>query len=462
MDIKNIRNFCIIAHIDHGKSTLADRMLEMTSEHKKAVDHGQMLDTMDLEQERGITIKMTPVRMDWKWAEYNLIDTPGHVDFQYEVSRSLSAVEWVILLVDASQGIQAQTLSVLYSAMEYDLTIIPVLNKVDLPAANVPKVTAELEQVIGIDPDEVIAISAKTGENVDLVLDAVFDRIPSPSAMISREEVWQNRALIFDSVFDPYKWVVAYVKVVEWAFALWDEVVLINSESAVRLTEVGHFTPAYSKDKTLSQWQIWYILTWLKSVREAQVWDTILKYKFKGTKVNFQQLKHHILPWFSKVKPFVFAGIYPIDTDQYDKLKESFEKLALNDAALSREHEHSVAMGHGFRCGFLGMLHMDIIKERLIREYDMETIFTTPTVTYIVKSRSYKDQRILSWKNVLDLVESGLRVHVPGAKELIDDPDKYSNDVLAGMLEVHCKLWLVVKSWWDLPEQGMIEEIWGL
>lgn len=460
MDITNIRNFCIIAHIDHGKSTLADRMLELTSEHKNTVDHGQMLDTMDLEQERGITIKMTPVRMQWKGKEYNLIDTPGHVDFQYEVSRSLSAVEWVILLVDASQGIQAQTLSVLYMAMEHDLTIIPVLNKVDLPAANVPKVTAELEQVIGIDPDEVIAISAKTGENVDLVLDAVMERIAPPYSQVEWEtDQWESRALIFDSVFDPYKWVVAYVKVVEWSFKTGDEVVLINSESAIKLTEVGHFTPWYTKDKVLSQWQIWYILTWLKSVREAQVWDTILQMKHKWLKVKFQDLKHHILPWFSKMKPFVFAGIYPIETDQYEKLKESFEKLALNDAALSREHEHSAAMWHGFRCGFLGMLHMDIIKERLIREYDMETIFTTPTVTYIVESKSYKDSRILSGKNVLDLVETWLWVRVPGAKALIDDPSKYSNDVLAGMLEKHCKLRLVVKSGWDLPEQGMIETI---
>lgn len=456
----NIRNFCIIAHIDHGKSTLADRMLEMTST-VRALDTSQMLDTMDLEQERGITIKMTPVRMQWKGVEFNLIDTPWHVDFQYEVSRSLSAVEGVVLLVDASQWIQAQTLSTLYMALENDLTIIPVLNKVDLPAANVPRVTAELEQVIGINPDEVIAISAKTGENVEAVLDAVIQRISPPTSTGEVDDNWISRALIFDSVFDPYKGVVAYVKVMEWEFKAKQEVQLIHSQTSIMPPEVGYFDPKYVKDTSLKEWQIWYIVTGQKSVRDAKIWDTILRIKTDGGKVKPDQLKQYIIPGFEAVKPFVFAGVYPIDTEDYDKLKVAFEKLALNDSAISIEYENSLAMWHGFRCGFLGMLHMDIVKERLVREYGMETIFTTPTVTYIVKCKSMKHEQILSGWNIKSLVNSWLREQVPSD---IMPPDalmewsyyevNYDND-----FEKSLKPRLVIKSGWDLPEQGMIDEI---
>lgn len=458
----DIRNFCIIAHIDHGKSTLADRMLEMTASVRK-LENSQMLDTMDLEQERGITIKMTPVRMSRKWVEFNLIDTPWHVDFQYEVSRSLSAVEWVVLLVDASQWIQAQTLSTLYMAMENDLTIIPVLNKVDLPAADVPRVTRELETTIGIDPDEIIAISAKTWENVDQVLDAVIERIPSPKPVLPSWISWVSRALIFDSVFDPYKWVVAYVKVTDGSFKSKDLVQLIHSDLALSPPELWHFAPNYVKDETLSVGQIWYIVTGQKSVRDAKIWDTIVKIKNEsGRPKTKDELNPYMIPGFEMVKPFVFAWVYPIDTDQYDKLKTGFEKLSLNDSAISVDYEHSLAMGHGFRCGFLGMLHMDIVKERLWREYGMETIFTTPTVTYLVKSKYLKHEKILSMANIKDLIETSLWKTLPNSVEppakLLSGEWVYQPDE-HGAWEKELKPRLVIKSWGQLPEQWMIDEI---
>lgn len=480
----NIRNFCIIAHIDHGKSTLADRFLEVT----KTVDklrNAQMLDTMELEQERGITIKLTPARMQWKWVELNLIDTPWHVDFQYEVSRSLAAVEGAVLLVDASQWIQAQTLSTLYMAMDNNLTIIPVLNKIDLPAADVPRVTRELEQTIGVDPDEIIAISAKTGENVDCVLDAVVERIQDPTSFKASNpkrywalHVWDapqhrshiSRALIFDSVFDQYKWVVAYVKVIDGVFHPEKEVQLIHSHKTILPNEVGYFSPKYNKDTTLREGQIGYIVTWQKSVRDAKIGDTILRINDEKLKLSIQksdnpaqQVRNYIIPGFKTVKPFVFAWVYPIETDQYDKLKSSFEKLTLNDSAVSWEYEQSLAMGHWFRCGFLGMLHMDIIKERLSREFGMETIFTTPTVTYLIKSKSLKDERIMSTSNIKELVTTGLYTY------LIDDTlraqltdelgEKKSEDEMIAILKEPLKPRLVVKSGAEMLEQGQMDEI---
>lgn len=472
--MSDIRNFCIIAHIDHGKSTLADRLLEITETVKK-VEWWQMLDTMDLEQERGITIKMTPARMKWKGIELNLIDTPWHVDFQYEVSRSLSAVEWVVLLVDASQWIQAQTLSTLYMAMENNLTIIPVLNKVDLPAADPERVANEIEQTIGLDKDEIIAISAKTGHNVELVLDAVIERISSPDIfkkdnknkfdITHGKEIapeWLSRALIFDSVFDPYKWVVAYVKVVDGSFRKWDELHLIYSETMITPPEVWYFIPKYVKDDVLKEWQIGYIVTGKKSVRDAKIWDTIVWLPNKEQRVKWQMLQPYTIPGFKAVKPFVFAGVYPIDTDEYDKLKSAFEKLSLNDSAISFEYEQSQAMGHGFRCGFLGMLHMDIIKERLRREYNMETIFTTPTVTYLVKSRDFKDERILSQSNVRAVIDAWLHEYVLSVDKYIeieDDPESITLEYKAEKLAEDLKQWLLVKSWGRMPEQWAIEEI---
>lgn len=480
----NIRNFCIIAHIDHGKSTLADRFLVVT----KTVDklrNAQMLDTMDLEQERGITIKLTPARMQRKGYELNLIDTPGHVDFQYEVSRSLAAVEGAVLLVDASQWVQAQTLSVLYMAMENNLTIIPVLNKIDLPAADVPRVTRELEQTIGIDPSEIIAISAKTWENIESVLDAVIERIQDPvtfktnnpqryrnlNTSLSKADEWSiSRALIFDSVFDQYKGVVAYVKVIDWAFYPDEDVQLIHSHKTLAPNEVGHFSPQYVKDRSIKEGQIGYIVTGQKSVRDAKIGDTILiinneqlKTKIQKSENPNQHMRTYIIPGFKTVKPFVFAGVYPIESDLYDKLKSSFEKLTLNDSAVSRDYEQSLAMGHGFRCGFLGMLHMDIIKERLSREFGMETIFTTPTVTYLIKSKTLKDERIASGNNIRDLISSWLYIYLIDEKtrNLLseEEVDKRSEEELVLLLSDQLKPRLVVKSGAEMPEQGLIDEI---
>lgn len=457
-----IRNFCIIAHIDHGKSTLADRMLEMTGTIKK-VDHAQTLDTMDIEQERGITIKMTPARMTWKGVELNLIDTPGHVDFQYEVSRSLSAVEGVVLLIDASQGIQAQTLSVLYAAIAQWLTVVPVMNKIDLPAANPERVAKEIEKLVGVPASEVIWISAKTGLNVDQVLDAVIAKIPAP-----QDEVvdWLSaRALIFDSVYDAYRGVVVYVKVISGSLKIGDTVYLPYSEKSFALTEVWFLNPKYNKDTELRQGQIWYCCTGQKSVRDAKIGDTMMKVNSEQLKVknDYSVLLPHAVQWFSKAKPFVYAGVYPIDTVEYDKLKEAFSKLTLNDSAVSYEHEVSKALGLGFRCGFLGMLHMDIIKERLSREYGIETLFTTPTVAYILKAKWWTDERFKSGRNVIEMVTSGLFIHVVGdfANGLdINQYEGQTDHALAVRYEQDLRPWIVVRSGADMIPKGDIDQIY--
>ena len=478
--MKQIRNFCIIAHIDHGKSTLADRFLEITST-VKSVKWSQMLDTMDLEQERWITIKLTPARMQWKWVELNLIDTPWHVDFQYEVSRSLAAVEWCVLLVDASQWIQAQTLSTLYMAMENELTIIPVLNKIDLPAADPERRAQELENLLWIDRDEIISVSAKTWLNVENVLDAVIERVEDPDAFRAKnphkyrqntEEKQENttRALIFDSVFDPYKWVVTYVKVVNWSIKVGDTIALPYSKSTVKPTEVWHFEPKYCKDPALSEGQIGYIVTGQKSVRDAQVWDTLVWITWWNNKIDYAPLELLTIPWFEKVKPYVFSGIYPVTTDDYDKLKIAFEKLALNDSALTVEYESSLAMGQWFRCGFLWTLHMDIIKERLSREYNMETLFTIPTVTYLVKLKYFKHPRVASWMNIKELIRTWLYtsilthvwVDLVTVEDILDGKPQWkrtTEEILAEHYEATLKPWLIVKSWWDMPDQWMVEKI---
>lgn len=492
---KEIRNFCIIAHIDHGKSTLADRFLDITSNTKSG--WSQVLDTMDLEQERGITIKLTPVRMHWKWVEINLIDTPWHVDFQYEVSRSLAAVEWCVLLVDASQWIQAQTLSTLYMAMENELTIIPVLNKVDLPAAEPEKRAKELQKLLWVERDEIYSVSAKTGLNVESVLDAIIEKVPTPwffkqvypYRYFNTKLLWDtdkkqnleifeqwldpkttSRALIFDSVFDTYQWVVTYVKVVSWSIRPWETVVLPNSGSIVQPTEVWHFLPAHSKDDVLHQWQIWYVVTWQKSVRDAQVWDTLIWTQLSKSKIDFDMMKIEAVPWFKNVKPFVFAWVYPVESDEYEKLKVWFDKLSLNDSALQVWYESSLAMGQWFRCGFLWTLHMDIIKERLTREYGMETIFTTPTVTYLVKMKNHQDEKIQSWRNVKELIESGMYQAVL-KHQWIEEKDisailwtthqwnKSTSEILQEYYAKELYPRLMIKSWSTMPEQGMIDEI---
>jgi GTP-binding protein LepA len=475
--MSHIRNFCIIAHIDHGKSTLADRMLEITNT-VRSIDGGQMLDTMDLEQERGITIKLTPVRMQWKWYELNLIDTPGHVDFQYEVSRSLAAVEGCVLLVDASQWVQAQTLSVLYAAIDNGLTIIPVLNKIDLPAADPERVSQELINLIGCDANEIICVSGKTGLNVEQVLDAIVARVDTPEIFKNKhprkyrpagnvvsDQV--TRALIFDSVFDPYRGVVCYVKCVDGNITTNTPLQLIHSQTTITPTEVGYFAPKYHKNAALDAGQIGYIVTGQKSVRDARIGDTMLAWV--ATQKDKSLLHPYTIPGFKQVKPFVYAGVYPIDTDLYEKLKSSFEKLALNDSAIQYTYEQSNALGHGFRVGFLGMLHMDIIKERLWREYQMDTIFTTPTVTYLIQTNRLKHPKVSSSENIVELIQSGYRrqvfhyLNIP----LQDDHKQLSDDTLtheqliqlqnAYSAQLHDRI--IIHSWSDLPEQSKLETI---
>ena len=378
-----IRNFCIIAHIDHGKSTLADRMLEITGTMEKRNMHAQTLDTMDIEQERGITIKLTPVRMAWKGVELNLIDTPGHVDFQYEVSRSLASVEGAILVVDATQGIEAQTLSNVYLALENDLTIIPVLNKIDLPSADVERVSAEVISLLGCKKSDIIPVSAKTGENVELVLDAVLEYVPEPQKLDADANLVKHndpsattdvtKALIFDSQYDTYKGVVVYTKLFSGQIKKGDKLEFLNTGAKIEALEVGCFSPKYNPVGVINEGEIGYVVTGLKSLTDARVGDTV----FSGN----PELKAPI-KGFKRITPYIFAGIYPVDTDEYPKLKDSIEKLTLNDSSLVTENEVSPALGHGFRCGFLGLLHLDIVKERLWRDFQMDVIMTSPQVTY--------------------------------------------------------------------------------
>ena len=371
MNQDHIRNFCIIAHIDHGKSTLADRLLEITGTVQKRDMKSQLLDGMDLEREKGITIKLTPVQMEHKGYQLNLIDTPGHVDFSYEVSRSLEACEGAILVVDASQGIQAQTLANVYLAMAADLTIIPVLNKIDLPAADVPRVTAEVISLLGCKEEDILHISAKTGEGVAAVLDTVIDQVPAPSGQLDSAA----RALIFDSYYDDYRGVILYVRTVDGSITKGSEITMMSTKSQGLALEVGHLNPAMSADNSLSTGEIGYIVTNLKSTREAKVGDTVTL-----TKSPAQEP----LPGYKEVKPFVYAGIFPESNEFYAELKDAVEKLSLSDSALQYEPENSPVLGFGVRVGFLGLLHMDIVRERLEREYNLSLIVTNPSTDYHV------------------------------------------------------------------------------
>lgn len=369
MKQENIRNFCIIAHIDHGKSTLADRILDVchavTEREKKA----QILDSMDLERERGITIKLNAVELKYKDHILHLIDTPGHVDFSYEVSRSLAACEGAILVVDATQGIEAQTLANLYLALDANLKIIPVINKIDLPNADPERVKDELVNTIGFERDEILLCSGKTGEGVVELLDAVVERIPSP-----KSENNDLRALIFDSYFDPYKGVVILVRVFDGSLKIGDKIHFINSEADYEVLELGKHTPHEVKKDKLSAGEVGFISASIKSIEEVEVGDTIC-------------LTNKIvepLPGYKPMKPMVFSGIYPIDSTKYNALKEALLKLKLSDAALTFEPETSIALGFGFRCGFLGLLHMEIIQERIEREFNIDIIATSPSVIYEV------------------------------------------------------------------------------
>lgn len=369
MNQENIRNFCIIAHIDHGKSTLADRMMEMTSTVEARDMKSQLLDSMDLEREKGITIKLKPVRMQHRGVSLNLIDTPGHVDFSYEVSRSLQACEGAILVVDASQGIQAQTLANVYLALEQDLTIIPVLNKVDLPAADVPRVSKEVINLLGCKEEDIIKISAKTGENVEQVLDAVVERIASPKGQTEAA----SRALIFDSYYDDYRGVILYVRMVDGQIKKGDEIEMMATGARGLALEVGHLSPGMIADESIDTGEISYIVTNLKTTRDAKVGDTVSTKRSPAAEP---------LPGYKDVKPFVYAGFFPVSNEDYNDLKDAIEKLSLSDSALQFEPENSPVLGFGIRIGFLGLLHMDIIRERLEREYDLDLVVTNPSTDY--------------------------------------------------------------------------------
>ena len=382
MNQDHIRNFCIIAHIDHGKSTLADRLLELTGTVEKRDMKAQLLDKMDLERERGITIKLAPVRMKYrrpqetadKLPEYelNLIDTPGHVDFSYEVSRSLEACEGAILVVDASQGIQAQTLANVYLAMAADLTIIPVLNKIDLPAADVERVSAEVISLLGCKKEDILLISAKTGMGVDKVLEAVVEQVPAPKGSAEAE----TRALIFDSYYDDYRGVVLYVRVVDGELGKSDHIRMVSSQANGIALELGSLKPEMAASQSLKAGEIGYIVTNLKSTREAKVGDTVTLQKSAAKEP---------LPGYRDVQPFVYAGIFPESNEFYNDLKDAIEKLSLSDSALQYEPENSPVLGFGVRVGFLGLLHMDIVRERLEREYNLSLIVTNPSTDYHVK-----------------------------------------------------------------------------
>lgn len=409
-----IRNFAILAHIDHGKSTLADRLLEITGTIEKRKMREQVLDQMDLERERGITIKLQPVRMEYQGYVLNLIDTPGHVDFTYEVSRSLAAVEGAVLLVDATQGVQAQTLANLYLALAQNLTVIPVINKIDLPAANIKKTRKEIVQLLGCRPEEIILTSAKTGQGAAEILKAVIERVPAPVipppdkggskggyienhktpsvSPLSGGEML--RALIFDSTYDEYRGVVAYVRVFDGRLTKGDKIVLLATQAKSEVLEAGIFKPEYRPKEELKTGEIGYIVTGFKDVSECGVGDTVAWQK-SGAETK-------PLKGYNEVKPMVFAGIFPREGNEFEELREAISKLKLNDAALIYEPEHSEALGLGFRCGFLGLLHLEIFQERLKREYNLNLIVTIPSVAYKVFKKNGEEIIIRSPQKLPD------------------------------------------------------------
>jgi len=380
-DPRLIRNFCIIAHIDHGKSTLADRILQLSNVVDARDMRDQYLDNMDIERERGITIKAQNVRLPWKDNVLQMIDTPGHVDFSYEVSRSLDACEGAILLVDAAQGIEAQTLANLYMAMENDLEIIPVLNKIDLPAADPDKYALEIANIIGCEPEDVLRVSGKTGEGVPELLDKVVELVPPPSSDYPDDA--PARALIFDSVYDTYRGVVTYVRMVDGKLLPNQQVQMMNTGTRLEILEIGVVSPTMKKSKGLGPGEVGYLITGVKDVRETRVGDTVTW----GSKGATEPLEG-----FEDVKPMVYSGLFPVSQEDFPALRESLEKLQLNDASLTWEPETSVALGFGFRCGFLGLLHMEITRDRLEREFDLDLISTAPSVTYRVVKEDGSEQ----------------------------------------------------------------------
>jgi GTP-binding protein LepA len=421
MSTDHIRNFCIIAHIDHGKSTLADRLLQLTGTISERDMTEQVLDSMDLEREKGVTIKASAVRMgytarDGQAYELNLIDTPGHVDFGYEVSRALNACEGALLVVDASQGIEAQTLANLYAALEADLEIIPVINKIDLISAHPDQVANDIAQLIGVPEDQILRISAKAGTNVEAVLEAVVAQVPPPQG----DDNAALRALIFDSHYDPYKGVVAYVRLMDGTLLPTDALRLMASGAEVKPVEVGIFAPSLRPTSSLTAGEVGYVATGLKTVHECRVGDTI---------THAQRPAEAPLPGYRKVKPMVFAGIYPVEGEDYDDLRDALEKLQLNDASLVYEPETSQALNFGFRCGFLGMFHMEIIQERLEREYDLDIIVTAPSVEYEVVLH---DGSVVVIDSPAELPDESLiaEVHEPWMKLEVFTPTEFYGTVM--------------------------------
>jgi GTP-binding protein LepA len=402
--MERIRNFSIIAHIDHGKSTLADRILELTGAVDARKHMPQLLDSMELERERGITIKAQAVRVAYTASDgqpyhLHLIDTPGHVDFSYEVSRSLAACEGALLVVDAAQGVEAQTVANAYAAIDAGLELVPVLNKVDLPGADPDGVAAQIADLLGGDPDEALRISAKTGEGVPEVLEAIVRKIPPPEG----EPQAAPRALIFDSEFDPYRGVVAYVRMADGYFSKGEPIVAMQAGTLAEIDDIGFFTPEMTPARGMGAGEVGYVITGIKDVSRLRVGDTLS---------SRERPAGEPLPGYREVRPMVFCGLFPIDTDRYEDLRDALEKLSLNDAALSWEPETSEALGFGFRCGFLGLLHMEIVRERLEREYDLDLLATTPNVRYLVNLTNGEVKEVHSPTDLPD----------PGTIETIEEP----------------------------------------
>ncbi len=422
---KRIRNFCIIAHIDHGKSTLADRMLEITGTVEKRKMKDQILDGMDIERERGITIKLQPVTMDYNDYQLNLIDTPGHVDFSYEVSRSLAAVETAVLLVDSTQGIQAQTLANLYLALEQDLTIIPVVNKIDLPAADVYKVKREIMDLLGCKEEDILAASGKTGAGVQEILDRVIElgRGPSLPAYDLGQGTDYPRALIFDSKYDTYRGVVAYVRIFDGAIKKGDKIKLLATKAVSEVLDCGIFKPDYLSTNELGNGSIGYIVTGFKQVGDCRVGDTVISGNLSDTS------RKEALGGYKEVKPMVFAGIFPREGSDFKELREAMEKLKLNDAALSYEPERSDALGFGFRCGFLGLLHLEVFQERLRREYNLDLIVTVPSVAYKVIKTSGEEEVIRTPQRLPDPTQISI-IEEPWVKLDIITPKNFMGNVI--------------------------------
>ena len=412
----HIRNFCIIAHIDHGKSTLADRLMEMTNTVQKRDMKSQLLDSMDLEREKGITIKLAPVHMRYKGIDLNLIDTPGHVDFSYEVSRSLEACEGAVLVVDASQGIQAQTLANVYLALAADLTIIPVLNKIDLPASDVAKVSKEVINLLGCEESDIIKISAKTGEGVPEVLDAITDKIQPPKSTPNDP----TRALIFDSYYDDYRGVILYTRVFDGSIKKGDDIQMLATGATGIALEVGTLSPSMKPGAEIANGQIGYVVTNLKTTRDARVGDTVTVKRAAASDP---------LPGYKDIKPFVYAGFFPVSNQDYQELKDAIEKLSLSDSALQFEPENSPVLGFGVRIGFLGLLHMDIVRERLEREYNLDLVITNPSTDYQVKLADGTD---LDIKSAADLPDASKieEIREPWIKGEIVVPQAYVGGVI--------------------------------